>query len=143
MGETERINEAYRYLQSKGIVRTQKEVAEKMGASTSNVSSALKGVDSVLTDRFLVRFNKAFGGLFNQTWLLTGEGEMINRGSVSQNANGDSNTQVAGNGNNVNTNDILQRAFDEIAAQRKLTEKAQENIAQLTEALLKLTNKSN
>ena len=74
----ERLNQAYNYLKNKGIVHTQKDVAERMGASASNVSSALKGVDTVLTEKFLRRFNESFGNIFYNEWLLTGEGEMLN-----------------------------------------------------------------
>lgn len=77
MNRKEVINSAYEYLRFKGIVHTQKDVAQKMGASVSNVSSALNGVESVLTERFLRRFNIAFGNLFNDEWLMTGEGEML------------------------------------------------------------------
>lgn len=73
----ERINDAFNYLRNQGIVMSQKEVAAQMKASRSNISSALAGSELVLTDKFLYRFNNAFGGLFNFTWLLTGEGEML------------------------------------------------------------------
>ena len=52
------------------------------GASASNVSSALSGVETVLTDKFMSRFNESFGGLFNDEWLLSGEGEMLKDGSM-------------------------------------------------------------
>ena len=45
-------------------------------------------------------------------------------------------TAVAGVGNNVNNSDALLRAFDEIAAQRRVTEKAQEQMGELL-ALMK------
>lgn len=77
MTKKDRFNEAFRYLRGNGFVDTQKDVAIKMGASAPNVSSALNGVEGVLTDRFLRRFNAAFGDVFNEKWLLTGEGEML------------------------------------------------------------------
>lgn len=91
MCKNERLAEAIRYLQANRIVRTQREVAEKMGATPPNVSSALKGIESVLTEKFLRRFNSAFNGIFNDEWLLTGEGEMlageqkVNRVAVADN----------------------------------------------------------
>lgn len=60
----------------------------------------------------------------NRDWLLSGAGEMKTPLHISQSINGDNNTEVAGNHNFVNNSDILTRAFDEIAAQRKLTEQA-------------------
>ena len=77
MARKERINEAFLYLKNKGIVHTQKDVAKAMGASASNVSSALSGVESVLTDKFMSRFNEAFGDMFNEEWFLSGKGEML------------------------------------------------------------------
>lgn len=86
----ERINDAFNYLRNQGIVMSQKEVAAQMKASRSNISSALAGSELVLTDKFLYRFNNAFGGLFNFTWLLTGEGEMlqedVNKNDASRDA---------------------------------------------------------
>lgn len=82
MTRKERINKAYLYLKNKGIIHTQKDVAKTMGASASNVSSALSGVETVLTDKFMSRFNESFGGLFNDEWLLSGEGEMLKDGSM-------------------------------------------------------------
>lgn len=84
MTRKERINKAYLYLKNKGVIHTQKDVAKTMGASASNVSSALSGVETVLTDKFMSRFNESFGGLFNDEWLLSGEGEMLKDGSMTR-----------------------------------------------------------
>ena len=66
----------------------------------------------------------------NTGWLLTGEGEMLK--TIHQTANGDGNMQVAGNGNTVtHTDTALTKALDEIAEQRKLVSKAQEQIDRL------------
>ena len=62
----------------------------------------------------------------NKVWLLTGEGEMLKSGVSIE--NGDGSTQVIGDGNNVNTPSALDKALDEIAAQRRLVEKSQELI---------------
>lgn len=83
MTKKDRFNKAYDYLKSIGVIHTQKDVAEKMEATAPNVSSALKGVDSVLTDKFLSRFNEAFGKVFNDEWLMTGEGDML-RPNINQ-----------------------------------------------------------
>lgn len=76
MDKQSRLNYAYNYLKSNNVIHTQKEIAEAMGASQSNVSSALKGVESVLTDRFLMRFADTYKK-FNINWLLYGEGPML------------------------------------------------------------------
>lgn len=77
MERVKRINEAFNYLRNKGLIRTQKDLANLMHASESNISKALKGDEAILTDRFLRRFSAAFSGLFNENWLLLGEGEML------------------------------------------------------------------
>lgn len=64
----------------------------------------------------------------NTGWLMTGEGDML-RSKIE--VNGDNNTSVAGNSNNVNNSSTLEKAIDEIAAQRKLVEKSQEQIDRL------------
>lgn len=47
-----------------------------MGASASNISSALKGRETVLTNNFLVRFAKAYRQI-SLPWLLNEEGSML------------------------------------------------------------------
>ena len=91
-------------------------VADKMCVNKSNFSKALSGSPS---DNFLRRFNAAFGGIFSDEWLVSGEGEML-APSISQTVTGDGNTSVAGNGNHVNSETA--RFLDELAAQRRLTE---------------------
>ena len=49
----ERLNEAFNYLRFKGLVKTQKDLAEAIGATAPNVSSALKGDEKFLTDSFI------------------------------------------------------------------------------------------
>lgn len=72
----ERLNEAFNYLRFKGLVKTQKDLAEAIGATAPNVSSALKGDEKFLTDSFIVRFSNVFKEVSSH-WLLTGEGEML------------------------------------------------------------------
>lgn len=85
MYKNERLKKAFEYLRSNGIVHTQKDLAKKMGATPPNVSSALKGVEDVLTDNFLRRFNDAFNNIFNIEWLLIGCGNMLND-NIQENA---------------------------------------------------------
>lgn len=80
MGLSERqyaIKTAFEYLLSKGLVSTQKELAYKMQATAPNVSKALAGDEKCLTEKFLRRFNLAFGGIFRDSWLLEGQGSML------------------------------------------------------------------
>lgn len=76
--KVDRMITAYEYLRSIGRAHKQQDIAEKMATDKSNVSRAMKGDKKYLTDRFLHRFNRAFDNIFNEDWLLTGEGEMLN-----------------------------------------------------------------
>jgi len=76
MDKKERFNKAYGFLKYEGVIKKQEDVARAMGASPSNVSSALKGREAVLTDNFLMRFANAFKQI-SLTWLLNEEGPML------------------------------------------------------------------
>lgn len=119
-----RLQSAYGELLKRKLASTKKDIAEKMGASAPNVSSAFNGDPRVLTDRFLSRFNAAFDNLFNLDWLLTGDGEMLKDAIVQQTSYGDHSPNVNGDGNHFGGGDSLDRSLDEIAEQRKLLERA-------------------
>jgi predicted transcriptional regulator len=53
---------------------------------------------------------------------------------------GNNNTSVAGNANNVNCSSTIEKAIDEISAQRKLLEKSQEQIDRLLTIIEKLSD---
>lgn len=80
----ERLRKAYEYLRSKGIVHTQNDVADRVGSNRVNISNAFRGQPRYLTDRFLKRFNKAFGDIFNIVWLMIGEGEMLTEAAANK-----------------------------------------------------------
>ena len=73
----------------------------------------------------------------SKSWLLADEGDML-KTQINQSANGDNNTQVAGNGNNVNASPTLDKAINEIAEQRKLVAKSQEQIDRLLAIIEKM-----
>lgn len=104
MERKERFGKAYQHLKAVGAIRTQNDVAERMGSTQPNVSSALKGVDAVLTDKFIRRFNDAFGNMFQTEWLLTGNGQMLREhtGVTTQSVHHVSNAIVAGGNNSGN-----------------------------------------
>ncbi len=56
--------------------------------------------------------------------------------TISQDVNGDNNTSVAGNGNHVSS--TPSSLIDELVAQRKLTEKAQEQLSKAQEQMDRL-----
>lgn len=81
-GKKERILLAYDYLRSKGFIHTQSDLAEKMQSNKVNVSRAMAGNERYLTDKFLKRLNNSFGGVFNEDWLLYGDGEMLDSNPI-------------------------------------------------------------
>ena len=95
------------------------------------LSGKTKSISQSMENKILSYFKE-----INRTWLLTGDGEMIIP-SVQQTLNGDNNTQIAGNNNQVNLSGTLDRAINEIAEQRKLVAKAQEQIDRLITLLEK------
>lgn len=81
----DRILLAFDYLRSKGLIHTQLDLAEKMMSDKNTISRALKGNERYLTDKFLKRLNNSFGGVFNEEWLLYGDGEMLNSNPIYTN----------------------------------------------------------
>lgn len=75
--KVKRIATAIDYLKSIGRVHKQQDIAEQMGATESSLSRALKGDVKYLTDKFIQRFNKAYGNIFNEGWLMGGECDML------------------------------------------------------------------
>ncbi len=73
----QRFKSAFEYLRYNGYIQKQKDLAAIMNTSAPNISNALKGLEGVLTDGFIVKFNSSFNNVFNTDWLLTGEGEML------------------------------------------------------------------
>lgn len=76
MDKAERLNKAFNYLKYEGVIKKQQDVADVMGAGRGNISLALQGKPSVLTDNFLKRFAEAFKQI-SLTWLLYEEGPML------------------------------------------------------------------
>ena len=116
-----------------------------MGASESNVSSAFKGVEKVLTDNFLNRFAITYG--ISLDWLLTGQGEMIIkkeasdnpiRGNVTRigNISGVTNSPTSVNNNGGGESAELMRV---IAQQTEQIKAQHEQIQNLTEIIKNLT----
>lgn len=93
----DRFNQAYLYLRNKGLVKSQKDLANAMMSSESNISKALKGDSKVLTSRFLTRFNQTFNFIFSESWLMVGEGEMLRQGNTASADNSPNAIVNAGN----------------------------------------------
>ena len=77
MDKTKRFNAVFEHLRHKSIIKTQKDLADKIGGTSQNVSLALSGNPRALTDNFLMRILVAFPDIFSTRWLMTGEGQML------------------------------------------------------------------
>ena len=83
MTKQQRFEKAYNCLKTQGLVSKQEDLANLMGTSVSNVSSALRGVDKFLTDGFIIRFVESTKFLFNLEWLLFERGTMEDKTPVT------------------------------------------------------------
>lgn len=107
---------------------SQNEFAKRIRIDPGNLSSILAGKRSAaegIVNKVILSFDN-----ISRDWLLHGEGTMLKE-PISQKASGSHNTQIAGNGNNVNNASTIDKALDEIAEQRKLVSKSQEQIDRL------------
>lgn len=77
MKENTHMKEAYNYLKYRKIVANMQDLADKVVAQRTSVSAALNGNPEYLTPSFCKRFNQAFDEIFDENWLLTGEGSML------------------------------------------------------------------
>lgn len=117
-----RLHRAFEHLRMKGLAHTQKDVAERMRASQQSVSSAMKGVEKVLTDNFLRRLNSAYGYIFSEEWLMTGEGEMLREACAHASVIHASNSIVTGGDNSGSVSvggTAAQEAATALAAMRR------------------------
>lgn len=84
MDMKDRFNKAFAHLQGEQIIKGQKDLAEKLGATPGNISKALSGDKKALTKNLIKRFCEAFPGMFNIRWLLYEEGKMLQDPDVAQ-----------------------------------------------------------
>lgn len=105
----------------KALNISQSEAAKRLNTSSSAINAMTNGKRAI-TAGTIAKLITQFG--VSKEWLVDGIGEMFPK-TIHQNANGDHNTQVAGNGNLIRECMTLDKAMTEIAAQRKLTEEAQ------------------
>lgn len=78
MSKSERFKLCIDYLKLKHIVRDNMEIAGKMQSTHYNISRFCRHTPS---DTFLKRFASAYS-IFSETWLLTGEGDMLVEGGT-------------------------------------------------------------
>ena len=78
MNKQERLQEVYRYLVFSHNVYKQKDLAKALNRNANNISRALKGAPKCLTDRFFKAIAARYP-FISLGWLLTGEGNMLNK----------------------------------------------------------------
>lgn len=77
MNKEERLNAALAYLLAHGVVKNKKEFAARLGMSVPNVSRALHGKKTSLTDNLMLKVYRVFRPVFNYDWLMSGDGAML------------------------------------------------------------------
>lgn len=130
MADTKRIKLLINWLISQGIISSQQELGEKFGiTSKSYLSQLVNG--RAYSEEFINKLSE-FDGRINREWLETGEGSMIISEGGSQTFHGDINggdNKFSGRDMTINPPCTLgfdiDKIFNEISAQRKLTEEAQ------------------
>lgn len=109
----QRFKSAFEYLRYNGYIQKQKDLAAIMNTSAPNISNALKGLEGVLTDGFIVKFNSSFNNVFNIDWLLTGEGEMLRDQSTTNIASNNTYGDNASGNNNITITNARTRTREE------------------------------
>ena len=76
--------EAESYLRVLGKVHKREDIVKATGKDKSAVSKAFSGKERFLTAGFVSAFNEAFGGIFNEAYLLRGEGSLLKEGEQDE-----------------------------------------------------------
>ena len=71
MDKKERFSVAYEHLRHKGVIKTQQDLADRLGSTSQNIGQALRGNPKVLT------FLAAYPDIFSMSWMFTGKGTML------------------------------------------------------------------
>lgn len=119
MEQERRIKKAINWLIYQELAENERDLSERLGYTKSSFSQIVNG-KVPLSEKFVGKLCSLDENL-NSVWILTGEGDMFRGGCM----NGENNW------NNVNTDEALSRALNEIGEQRKLVAKAQEQIDRL------------
>lgn len=79
-GRSRLFKKAFIYLKSRGLVKTQKDLAGKIGIGTTPVSHLMNG-SSLPSYETLLKMNDVFGGIFNLEY-FTGDSDVMLAGGV-------------------------------------------------------------
>lgn len=108
-----------KFFESKGI--TQKSIADELNVAPAYINKLLTG-KKAFGKKTAQRFQDLYG--LSSSWLLTGEGSMLTEPATAPAASSSTDLSSA-----------LNKAMDEIAAQRRITEKSQQQIDRLLSLL--------
>lgn len=115
------------FISYKGL--SKRRFQHNIGVSNSYIQNIVNSVSDDVLNRIHILYPE-----LNTKWLLTGDGEMLNpTHGITQHQNGGSNNSQT---ITVGQSDVS-KFLDEIAAQRRMTEKAQEQIDRLLTLLEK------
>jgi transcriptional regulator with XRE-family HTH domain len=118
------------YLSYKGI--RQSKFSEAVGLSKAFVNNIVNSIQPSTLDRIAKQFPD-----LSKSWLLTGEGEMLNTSSVSQRVENSNHVSLYGDANSYSEENI-NKFLEELASQRKALEKSQEQLSVAQEQINRL-----
>lgn len=121
------------------FIQTQKMSVRAFERRCNLTNGYVKSITDNLSAQRLDKILREFPQL-NREWLMHGSGDMLlpSAPSAGASASGDGSTAVVGDENNVNSADVLLRAFDEIAASRRLVERTSDLLSKRDEQIDRL-----
>ena len=138
----QRFREAINFLRKQRKVLSDGELADIIEVGRSQLSEVLSGKRK-FSERYVLKFLNKFPE-FNENWLRTGEGEMLNPSSpqtvTTKLSAEDGSTTFIGDNNKVNADQTIAMLVAEVAAQRRVTEKVLEQNSELL-AMIAANNK--
>lgn len=134
MKESTRLKDMLKYLKDSNVIRNQQQFVEMVKSDKSTISLIKNGKVGISNSLF-ENIKKAFPQI-NPNWILTGEGNML-VGDV----NGNNNAIGHHASVNVNQDELLSKALDQMSSQQKTIEKSQEQIDRLLSVIEDLTSK--
>ena len=124
----QRLREIINGLKDQRIVYSDADFSRQVGISRSELSQMLSGKRKI--SKQCVNGLLALFPALNEEWLRTGEGDMLKNIESSQDNSpvlaDNHSTAVNGYQNMVNSDSTIAKLIEELAAQRRLTESAQE-----------------
>ena len=77
----DRLRVVYDYLREHFGIHTQRDLADVLDMTRPALSAAMNGNESYLTDNLFKKICAAYQGVFNLDYLLTGDGELLAKGT--------------------------------------------------------------